>query len=449
MHAVVDVSHDFTFYFDGRFGGQYVEPAGGVGVQNWGTLHKCDLTNANLLVLQSGPSPCAYTDEDIDAIEAFLSAGGGVVLFGDHALFRDETEYHPNAVARAFGAEFTEQAAEAPLAPAAALGADELTYYGGRTVELAEPGAWTVLATDAAGRVVMARRSVGEGSLLVCSRGLCGQNPDASDPINDAVWQPLLRDLARGKTVDPARTPESVWPENETARGGLKIRCSDYMEPYANVIFDVYAKEIPVMEAMLGVPPSEGMMTSLLLLPTGGGGFSSGDTIGLGVFWGGFPDELYGMIELIGHEGTHSWVLPFAEPMWNEPIATYVGALVGVEMGFAEEGRACIERTIENGLKHDPDMTKFDIAYGEDVPNAVHWGKAFWLFEQLRAEKPDFLKRYFQAKRSLMDPAKHDAYTPDDCIAVISAAMERDLFGWFAEHGLTVSPEKTTVPMEW
>jgi hypothetical protein len=31
----------------------------------------------------------------------------------------------------------------------------------------------------------------------------------------------------------------------------------------------------------------------------------------------------------IGHEATHSWVLPFAEPLWNEGIATYVGILVG------------------------------------------------------------------------------------------------------------------------
>ncbi len=39
------------------------------------------------------------------------------------------------------------------------------------------------------------------------------------------------------------------------------------------------------------------------------------------------------MIELITHETVHSWVLPFNE-IWNEPIATYVGNLVMMDMGY-------------------------------------------------------------------------------------------------------------------
>ena len=53
------------------------------------------------------------------------------------------------------------------------------------------------------------------------------------------------------------------------------------------------------------------MLKKLILLPTGGGGFSSGVAIGLGGWWGNFPEERYGMVELLGHEATHSWVLPF------------------------------------------------------------------------------------------------------------------------------------------
>ena len=40
------------------------------------------------------------------------------------------------------------------------------------------------------------------------------------------------------------------------------------------------------------------------------------------------------MIEFITHESVHSWVLPFPE-VWNEPIATYVGNLVMIDMGHA------------------------------------------------------------------------------------------------------------------
>ena len=65
------------------------------------------------------------------------------------------------------------------------------------------------------------------------------------------------------------------------------------------------------------------------------------------------------------------------------------------------------------------------------------------------SERRDALARYFQAKRRLADPAKMDKYTPDDCVAVMSVAMERDLFPWMQSLGLTVDKAKTKIPMEW
>ena len=152
------------------------------------------------------------------------------------------------------------------------------------------------------------------------------------------------------------------------------------------------------------------------------------------------------MIELIGHEGTHSWVLPFGEPMWNEPIATYVGALLGHSFGYEEEGRRAIGNRIKGGLRHDPDMTKYDIAFGKKVPNSVMWGKSMWLWEQMRKEKPDILARYFRAKRRLAVPGKIKKYTPHEVAAVLSHAMGRDMYPWLRKHGLTVSKEKSAIP---
>ena len=50
VHSVCDLSQEFTFYIDGRFHRQYLE---GVGrdARNWGSLHRLDLENVNLLVL--------------------------------------------------------------------------------------------------------------------------------------------------------------------------------------------------------------------------------------------------------------------------------------------------------------------------------------------------------------------------------------------------------------
>ena len=92
-------------------------------------------------------------------------------------------------------------------------------------------------------------------------------------------------------------------------------------------------------------------------------------------------------------------------------------------------------------------MTKFDIAHGEDVPRAVQWGKTMWIWEELRKQKPDILARYFQAKRRLAVPGQLKKYTPHDCVAVISHAMERDMFPWFQSIGPTVSADKASIPL--
>ena len=126
------------------------------------------------------------------------------------------------------------------------------------------------------------------------------------------MWQSILTDLMCGKQIDPTKPPKSVMPENITGKTGLQIQHSDYLQPLAETIFAIYEGCRPLLEEILGVPPTQGMLKKLILLPTGGGGFSSGVAIGLGVWWGNFPEERYGMVELLGHEATHSWVLPIA-----------------------------------------------------------------------------------------------------------------------------------------
>jgi hypothetical protein len=447
VHSITDISHEFTFYLDGRFGKNYVLPDGGADARNWATLHECDLSPANLLVLASGATPCPYLPEDIALVRAFLEEGGGVLVLGDFGTFRDEKDYRLNEIARAFGAEFAEEAAKEPLRADPDLRAEDVRTYGGKTVRLERPEDWKILLRDADGRVVLARRSVGKGSLALGSRALAGQKPDATDPINEAWWRPLLRDLARGKPVDPRRPPQGKMPEREVERDGLRIRYSEYLEATADEIFAIYARSRPALERILGVPPAPDMLTSLILLPTGGGGFSSGREIGLGIWWGGFPKERYGMVELLGHEATHSWVLPFAEPLWNEGIATYVGIALGRELGHREEADATLRRWIEGARRHDPDLTRMDLAAEEGIPHEVRMAKPMWIFEELRKETPDILARYFRAKRTLIDPKTARRYGAEDSVAVLSQAAGRDLFPWFRSLGVRLERSRTAVPV--
>jgi hypothetical protein len=447
IHCVTDISHEFTFYFDGRFGKNYVAE-NGIDVRNWGTLYKYDLSNVNLLILQSSASPCPYLPEDIQAVRKFLREGGGVVVLGDYATFRKEKEYKLNTLVRNFGAEFLNERAEKPLKGYSILSKNKIESYSPKTIKLEEPSEWKVLVKDAQGQVVMAWRRVGKGRLVVASRSLCGRNPNAGDPINDSWWKPLLKRITAQKTIDHKRRPKNQMPENRTQRERLPIQYSDYMKSYADAIYAVYDECFPVIREVMGVPPAEGMLTNLILLPTGGGGFSSGSSIGLAAWWGNFPEKKYGMVELISHESTHSWVHPFTEPMWNEGIATYVGILVGRKLGLEEDANRTMEGWIKGARRYDKDMTELDLANGKDVPHVVRMAKPMWIFEQLRREKPDIVARYFQTKRKLATRDKLGKYTADDSVAVLSIAMERDLFPWFQSLGITVDRSKAKIEIE-
>ncbi|MCC6442691.1 MAG: hypothetical protein IT210_04425 [Armatimonadetes bacterium] len=445
IHSVTDISHEFTFYFDGRFAGNYIEPVGGKDARNWATLRKCDLRNVNLLILQSGASPCPYIPGDIAAVKEFMEKGGGVVALGDFARFEGEKKYRLNDLVSAFGISFVDQAAKEPLDVISAMGVRDVQTYGGKTLRASDPREWNYLIRDAEDRWVMATRAVGKGRLLVASRALAGRQPDAKDPINADLWQSLMVVMAKNKAVSPDRPPQTLMPEVKIDREGLAIRSSEYLKPYADAIFREYSRARPALEGILGVPPSKGMLASLILLPTGGGGFSDGENIGLGVWWGGFPKQTYGMVELLGHETMHSWVLPFPEPLWNEGLATYVGILLGRELGMTKEADAALQGWLDSARKEDPDMKKYSLLEDSPAPHAVRMAKPMWIFEQLRKEKPDILARYFRLKRQIIDPARYTRYTADDSVAVLSLAMERDLFPWFQSLGIPVDRSRTEV----
>lgn len=451
VHAVSDIGHEFTFYADGRFHRQYLP--GRPMAMSWGGLYHYDFSNANLLILLGCDPHLNYVPRDIAAIKTFLSAGGGVVLLG---ASRNKQQ---NRLARHFGCSFQGPA----LKPFKGQWAGRIKEIQGRAdwMQLNRPADWDVLATDAKGKAILARRKTGRGTLLVGARGLAGSRPDASDNINAQWWTPLLVATAAGKKVDPAKPFRSrgIGDLEYTEKlGSIKLSYSGYLKPYAKAMADIYQRTKPYIHKRMGVPLSKGMASHIGLLATGGGGFSSGRTLGLAVFWGGFPEREEGMIEFITHETVHSWVLPFAE-IWNEPIATYVGDLVMMDMGYKKEGARRIKQTIERARRIDPTMKRYDLQ-GKSLSNAppltggrandMHWGKTFWIFQELHRENPDFLADYFKAKRRLARPGKLRKYNADATVAVVSIAMGRDMFGWFREHGFDVdrsrSPFKLTFP---
>jgi hypothetical protein len=270
---------------------------------------------------------------------------------------------------------------------------------------------------------------------------LFGQQPDASDPTNAEWITPLLQRIVANRPVDPSKPPKGQFAELKRRVDSLTVEFNEGTRPYADAIVKEYFIVRERLCEITGVEPSKGTLTNLLLLPTGGGGFSSGDRIGIGAWWGGYPKNRYPMIELIGHEAGHSWVLPHAEPVWNEPIATYLGIQVGKRLGMPEAEQT-LRRNIEAARKLDPDFTKVDIS-AANVPYAVLWGKSFWIFEELeRQYGPGVIAKYFRTKRAIVKPERR-GYSLDDCVAVWSRAVGKDLFPWFRAHAMPVDSGRT------
>ena len=436
IHSICDISQQFSFYMDGRFQRQYLE---GVGrdARNWGSLQRLDLENVNLLVLSPGDPRLSYSRAAIEHVDRFARDGGTLLLMLDGG------ESMPPAaeLAARWGAQATVHRAREPLeVGGASIPSDsELSFRGGTVLGLAQE--WQTLVRDAEQRPVLALRAYGKGWLLLGSRGLFGQRPDAADPINSDWVTPLLVELAKAKPIDATKPPRATWAEREREVGPLTLEFHEGTEPFADAIGAEYLRVRPHLVAITGVEPSPGMIKRLLILPTGGGGFSSGARIAIGAWWGGYPEERYPMVELIGHEAGHSWVLPHPEPLWNEPIATYLGMRVGERLELTE-ARPMLEQQIAAARRHDPELTEID-PLKDDAPRDLVWGKSFFVFEELeRLHGPGALRKYFRAKRALLADAR-PGYSMDDCVAVWSRAVGEDLFPWFRSLAFSVSAERT------
>lgn len=447
VKGVVDLSHSFSFYGDGRFGTQYL-PTHKM-VTNWGNLYDFPLKNANLLILLDCDPHLKYIDKDIDAIDKFMQGGGAVLLMGTQG------KSPQNDLAEHYGAPFTKGAVP-PISPTEELSVMYGVEGNGHSVmELKEPKDWTILIKDSEDKPLLAQRKVGRGTLIVSSRSLAGSSPDASDKINSEWWGKLLEKATAFKKISDSKELESRGLQsqgNKKKVGTLLYHYSDYLAPYLDAMVKLDTKLRPMIEKRMGVPLSKGMAGEVGLLATDGGGFSSGKCVGLAVFWGGFPEKEDSMIEFITHESVHSWVLPYPE-VSNEPIATYIGNLVMQDAGYEEEGQRRINETIGRARAHDDTMKRYNLNGESDNPNDpvltkdqandIHWGKSYWIWEEMRKKDPEFQAKYFQAKRKYVSGV--DRYTLSDTVAVMSFALNEDLFPWFNEHGMQVDRKNVKV----
>lgn len=467
VNALIDISHAYDFFSDWSFPGMYF------GKQNRATnmaaLYQIDLKNVNLIALMGSQSKVPYTDSDISTLSIFVQNGGGLAVFDQFKNPGFEK------LAKSFQIKNGGTIKSGEVFPTETMKSfitncpDSISAPGAAWFELgtASPSpkfanglTWKPLLTDKAGNVAMWLGKSEKGHILLSSRAFVGKKENQA--INQEWMSELFVKCATGKPLNTAEPfsgntyQKSGYTFTDSATG-IVYYYSDYLKPYFQLMHKIETECRPMIEKRMGVPLSGHNASEICLLATGGGGFSSGKLVALAVFWENFPDYRPGMVEFITHESVHSWVLPFAE-IWNEPIATYVGDLVVCDMGYPEEGMKRINHLISGMKKLDPTLSKYDIhanANTPDVPElkggdrrTMSWGKTFFIFEELRKQYPDIVARYFKAKRQYADPAKIKKYELAETITVMSYAVGKDLFPWFATYGLKAekSASRISVP---
>ncbi len=452
VSAVIDLTHGYSFYTGfGTMMNHYLKP-GQNNVRNWRSFKNLNLDNANVFILPACDDKVPYTDEDKAIMKQFVENGGGLVIMGSPG------KNQQNAMTGQFGASF-DKTGKAPLSFTANSGlTGEIESPNGFTLTFTDPGEWKALVVNADGTPVLAEKKMGQGKVIAASATLFGARDKKMNKnggsINNEWINTLLTRAGEGRKVDLSKQVDGgdlVRTDHSKQVGSLIYHWSDYLTPSAEAMIKMDSKCRPTIEKFMGVPLSPGMSSEVGLLATGGGGYSNGRHIGLAVFWGGFPEREDSMIEFITHENVHSWVHPHTEPYWNEPIATYVGDLVMGDQGYPEEAAKRIANTIKSALALDPEMKLYNLDGNgpADAPEldsgqkrSINWGKSFWVFDQLRKDNPDFLAKYFQAKRKYVPKKLDKSYSLDDAVAIMSIAAGKDLFPWFCEHGMPVSRDK-------
>ena len=74
-------------------------------------------------------------------------------------------------------------------------------------------------------------------------------------------------------------------------------------------------------------------------------------------------------------------MLPHPEPLWNEPIATWLGIEVGRRLDMPEAQRT-LDRQIAAARRLDPELDTLD-PLAEDAARDLVWGKSYFVFEEL------------------------------------------------------------------
>ena len=143
-----------------------------------------------------------------------------------------------------------------------------------------------------------------------------------------------------------------------------------------------------------------------------------------------------------------------------DEMSWYLAYQLRERLGDDFDGRSkCsvdLSKTISGGMKYDPEMKLYNLN-GESAdgkaPELSGAKKAlfakvkrYWVFQQMCKRNDKAIAEYLKAwKREQKAGNLASPVSQDDVAALFSLAVGEDLFGWFTEHGMPSSRERTRI----
>ena len=435
---LIDQSHDYSFLWDWKMGSEYMSRVGVRYTRNMATLDSTansDLLKYDAFMIPQVWSNAEFLPEEIEQIKLFVERGGGLLLVGSPLYFPDSLDYPMNNLAKEFGVSFHRGG---NILKVFRIKEHEITKNVNEYVtestslkSITVPSDWDTLITDSQDRIVASAGTYGAGRVIAT----CDvQMINFAGNIN----QTLIGNMAKWLTVsmngaDSSFTPpERKYPENVLTQNLITYRYARNLVERINFLYNNYDSVTTQLKKMMSVDCVYNL--NIIALATGGGGYSSGSEVGIGLLTGD-PFAL----AVFAHEMTHSWQQPGGEVPWmGEGWAILSAERVCQHYGGEYEQWAVNERQgfMDLFYQYDPMGKTIDITeYGTErmsVPNGVYTGKCFWLLENLESQYgSDLMNRYFRLRRKYYDPALHGAITTQKIVYFLSWAAGQELFTYF------------------
>ncbi|NLW50189.1 MAG: hypothetical protein GXY85_05005 [Candidatus Brocadiaceae bacterium] len=379
-----------------------------------------------------------YAAGEVEALRLFVANGGGLLICGTASA----------ALAGAFGIEFTDAAAVAPLSfHLSPRTPDQWTGAGAR---IAPRFGQHPVIVDADGQPVAVALSPGRGRVLALNAdGLAHRLPDAAHAAaRGRQLQAMAAWLGKARAGDrrlprPATGPFGLHPgERGVTFGAFRVRYSEVL-PVETV--QIIVRTAPRIYAVLAREYGHGATEprTIWVLPCAGSGFTSGRTVGIGGL--GSPEAVEAVLI---HELSNS--LCVDAPVWlgDGGFSRIMHSRVRQQLGgeAAERGRREEEQLLQRWRAYEAEHGNYDITTGTNYP--VGAGKLLNALKELEElHGRDLLARYCRAARQWQAPLRARQVAAIDRMAFyFSIAAGRDLSGFFAARGFPVSRASMAAP---